>query len=282
MTELLHMDELLFKEVIIGRSAAGFQLHSHKISSLLNMRKDMYFGVSETVPDSLRDFGPILNYIKQSQASGYLSSLQIVKIPSDVKWKIKRHPLLGYEWIEEEHRVWKADRSHRDNNKLHTERNLRKRHIVIDVSGAERLLLSDAAFERLAHLTRCSDREHLRLIPRDHPALLQTVMELHSAAGELQIISIPIDCKWFIDSKNGIEFISESFRRWPEPTPAEVSELSPQVKVVGNRLQYNALTRSEWELQRPDFVEDGFSALTQELENSWSQVKPSTAFEIIT
>jgi hypothetical protein len=57
-----------------------------------------------------------------------------------------------------------------------------------------------------------------RNIPRDDPALINTVRQLGSkAAGEyatLKVVEVPADVDWYIDEYDGKELVAEKHRTW--------------------------------------------------------------------
>jgi len=72
---------------------------------------------------------------------------------------------------------------------------------------------------------KCKSRAELnanyfsfRDIPRDDPALVQTVEELGKAASgkysSLKVVEIPDDVEWQIEEYDGVEWIAEKHRTW--------------------------------------------------------------------
>jgi len=274
LQELMYMDFLLGeRQIVIGRGSEGFYLNQEDERELrysLNLPSFKHFQVRE-MPTSWRDIDALVFKISCGQARFMYSDLMIVKIPVDVHWRIRKHPFKGYEWIEELHRVWKADRSERSNRKLHTEVNYRKRKIVIDIGPQEGLELTNEAIKRLQQLCKCEDVNQLKTMPRDHPILLQVVHELGTVAGRnLRIVSVPIETEWFVESRSGIECVAESYRRWPQPTADEMNEV-PFGKVITNKLVTNFLTPTQWDntIVRQCAIEDPFATLTNQLEEGW-------------
>jgi hypothetical protein len=70
-----------------------------------------------------------------------------------------------------------------------------------------------AAGPREPSLNQCG-----ALIPRDDEKLVQVVMELAEEANghcaELKIVEIPNDVQWLIETRAGVEHVSETHRTW--------------------------------------------------------------------
>jgi len=238
----------------------------------------------------LRDMEILLNFIKCNQLCDTNSDVQIVKVPSNVQCKICCDSFSGSEWIEEVHRKWKADAKcvldssfglelsdaesyTRASKRKHTEENARTRKIVIDIGPELGLKLSEKALRLLEFYTKCNNVEHLQKIPRDHPALVQTVYQMGKRSRlDLRVISIPIDVEWFIGSKYGTEYIVESFRMWPAPSEdaMEGKFLFAQYVNTSHRLISNQLSRFEWELMVEGLDKDKrFDNITELLQQKW-------------
>lgn len=276
--ELLYMDTFMAeRNLVIGTGSKGFYLYPDHERSLIQQTSNgpfmKYLG-SETIR-TWRDNEALLYLVKCAQYKSEYKDLEIVSIPFGVEYKVCKHPQEGFEWIEEIHRTWKGDRSQRYSNKLHTELNARKRHVVIDVGGHDGLGISTNAIGRLKQLTKCYNENHLRSIPRDHPALLQVLSEMKENAGHsLQIVSLPVEVHWFLASKHGMEYVTESYRRWPTPTLSDMKEF-PNAILIDNRLVSNMMTRQEWDSLKDQFnvgpmsETEYFSSITQQLEQLW-------------
>jgi len=76
--------------------------------------------------------------------------------------------------------------------------------------------LSKAALKRYAEISGIVS-EDLE-IPRDDPALVQTVEELGKKANdsysELKVVDVPDDVEWQIHYYDGLEHIEEQHRTW--------------------------------------------------------------------
>jgi hypothetical protein len=57
-----------------------------------------------------------------------------------------------------------------------------------------------------------------RDVARDDPHLVQTVLELGSAANgsfaELKVVTVPDDVSWYIEEYDGTEWVAETHRTW--------------------------------------------------------------------
>jgi len=293
--ELLYLEEVNQQrnaEIVIGTGEGGFHLSSRERGSLMNVQSRevrMWLNRSDFdghVAYHLRDMKILINWVKSNQNSGLSRDIQIVQVPYGVEYKICTDPDDGSEWIEEIHRKWKINSKsvnscgleyidiptcRRSLQKLHIEKNDRSRKIVIDIGSEDGLNFSEKAIQLLEYYTKCTEINHLKLIPRDHPDLVQTVYQLGKKSRKnLRIISIPIDVNWFIASKYGIEYVVESYRIWPIPSSEDVTKRFPYAMIRGNQILSNMFTKLEWEttLDQMDKTER-FKNVTEMLEGNW-------------
>ena len=74
------------------------------------------------------------------------------------------------------------------------------------------------SFWRDGNVGNNSDYLHDRDIPRDDPALIQTVEDLgaesYGFCSQLTIVEIPDDVEWLIEEYDGNEWVAEKHRTW--------------------------------------------------------------------
>ena len=59
----------------------------------------------------------------------------VVKLPGDLRWKIRHHPSNGSEWIEEDHRIWKIDATEIDGDHYNLDIENRDSHSLVRCHG---------------------------------------------------------------------------------------------------------------------------------------------------
>jgi hypothetical protein len=72
---------------------------------------------------------------------------------------------------------------------------------------------------RLGHKIMVNGTEFLgQYVPRDDPALVNTVHQLGSNAGgeyaKLKVVEVPVDVEWYIEEYDGKEWVAEKHRTW--------------------------------------------------------------------
>jgi hypothetical protein len=72
---------------------------------------------------------------------------------------------------------------------------------------------------RLGHKIMVNGAEfYSRNIPRDDPALVNTVRQLGSNTGgdyaKLKVVEVPADVEWYIEEYDGKEWVAEKHRTW--------------------------------------------------------------------
>jgi hypothetical protein len=103
-------------------------------------------------------------------------------------------------------------------NKVHGGFGLSKKAMLryAKLKGIKLTILEGEFF--YTYLTKEGRELYDRNIPRDDPALVQTVEELGSKAdghfAKLKVVKIPDDVVWYVEEYDGVEWIAEKHRTW--------------------------------------------------------------------
>eukprot|EP01119_Soliformovum_irregulare_P001291 TRINITY_DN11016_c0_g1_i1.p1 TRINITY_DN11016_c0_g1~~TRINITY_DN11016_c0_g1_i1.p1 ORF type:complete len:374 (-),score=57.22 TRINITY_DN11016_c0_g1_i1:107-1228(-) len=265
--------DIKFRDVVIYRRPPSECTHDFSRLRKLWGIHNRNLGLHGELPHYMRQNEGLIQLVREEDE--FAEEFGVITIPSNINYRIKYSQRLRSEYIEEKHRTWKANYQSIE-KKSRNEISTRQRRIIIDVGGEPGLHLTEEAIHRLEKLSGCYRRDHLMRIPRDHPALIRLYFEMQGSMGEnVKMITIPIECRWFVGVKSGVECIIESYHRWPTIHPTEIRDF-PFAKLEGNSVVSSMMPRDVWESHTEFFGLDeeiDFGDFTAGIEKDWQNSK---------